>query len=102
MKKEIDMNLSSEQLKELEDIFGMKLASVERILGLPQRYLSSSENLNLPETKAILKCFISMPWLLEIAENNYDPEIARLVVNREATKVAIEKRKIELKKPKQD
>lgn len=65
---------------------------LERSLGLPLRYLDEEANLTLPETQALLKMIRSMPWILEVADNDFDPEIAQLILQREAINIKIKER----------
>lgn len=65
---------------------------LERSLGLPMRYLDEEKNLNLPETQALLKMIRSMPWILEVADNDFDPEIAQLILQREAINIKIKEK----------
>ena len=62
------------------------LAGFERALGLPQRFLSDKKNLELPETKALLNIIKLCPWIITVADNNFDPKVAK----REMVKAAID------------
>lgn len=66
-------------MKELEEILAKtKVARVdlERTLGLPFGYLKKKKNLNLPETKALLKIINAFPFMLTVAAGGYKKEIA--------------------------
>lgn len=62
----------------------LKKSYIERTLGLPQRSLSDRKFLELPETQVLLRIIYSMPWLIEVAEHNFDPDKASLLLQREA------------------
>lgn len=79
----------------LETKLGIKCSAIERTLGLPQRSLKDNKFLELPETQAVLKIIYSMPWVLEIAENNFDQETAQLILQREAVNIKINERKLQ-------
>jgi hypothetical protein len=68
----------------------MNLRELERKLGLPLRYLDSKENVELPETQALLKMIDAMPWLIEVAESGFNPEVSQLILQREAINIKIE------------
>lgn len=56
------------------------LSSIERVLGLPQRTLIKWKNgNNYPSAAGItlLKMIRTFPWLLEVAENQYDYNISQ-------------------------
>jgi hypothetical protein len=67
----------------------VKLAHIERILGISRGLLSDNGYLLRPETQALLKLIYHMPWLLEVAERSFDPEIAALILQREAINAKI-------------
>ena len=73
----------------LESVLGMKAVNVERILGLGLRSLSDRDFLILPETQALLRLICHMPWLLEVAEHRFDPEKAKLLLQREAINIKL-------------
>jgi len=58
----------------------MKDCTIERMLGLPQRFLSKKENLELPETQVLLKLIDVFPWLLKVADSGYDPIITKRIM----------------------
>ena len=62
------------------------LAGIERALGLPQRFLRDKKNLELPETKALLNIIKICPWLVNVADHNFDSKLAK----REMVKAAID------------
>ena len=77
-------------MKQLHDLLvNYSIVSVERALSLPHGFLSNPKNLVLPETIALIKMISLMPWLLTIAENNYDPDVARIVLREEASKYTV-------------
>jgi len=55
----------------------MKQVYVERALGLGIGFLNKPENLELPETKALLKIIDVFPWMVNVADHNYNPEFAK-------------------------
>lgn len=67
----------------LSNRLGLKRPYIERCLGLPQRSLSDKKFLKLPETQALLKLIITFPWLIEVAENGFNPEKKDLILCRE-------------------
>ena len=68
----------------------MNLRELERKLGLPISYLDDEENVKLPETQALLKMINAMPWLLEVAESGFNPNVSELILQREAINIKIE------------
>lgn len=83
----------SKKLKSIENIIdkfekrGLKLASIERSLELPQRTLSKWKNDHVEASAAaiaLLKYIYTYPWLLELADRNYDPQEAQLLLWRES------------------
>jgi len=74
----------------LEAKLGMTKSHIGRVLGLGHRYLYDRKNIELPETQAVFKILYTMPWILEIVENNFDPEIAQAILGREAYNLKIE------------
>jgi hypothetical protein len=70
----------------------VNLRTFERIMGLSMGYLDDPKKLELSETIALLKIVNSMPWIIEVIENNFDPEIAELILHREAINIDIKNR----------
>ena len=60
---------------------------VERVFELPQGYLGGIDKDLV--TKALLKIIDSFPWILEVADFNYDEELSSLYIIREATNINI-------------
>lgn len=73
------------------------IRELERKLGLGWGYLSNPATMNSPETVALLKCIESMPWLIEVAEYGFDPEISQLLLQRAAIDIKIKDRHNEKK-----
>lgn len=80
----------------IESKLCMKAPAIERLLGLPQRSLSDAKFVELPETQAVLRIIYTMPWLIELVEAGFDPQIAESLLIRESANIAIENRKKEL------
>lgn len=84
VEKEIE-NLKTQVVVNILDDFvkgGYKLASIERVLGLPQRTLAKWKNENVAPSAAgvsLLKYIRVFPWLLEVAENDYDYAISQRI-----------------------
>jgi len=78
------MASNEEFVQALESRLRLKRPCIERLLGLPQRYLSDPKNLELPETKVLLEMIYVMPFLIEVAEAQFNPSFADAVVMREA------------------
>lgn len=74
----------------LEVKLGVKSSYIERTLGLPQRSLGDKKFLEMPETQALLRIIYVMPWILEVAEHNFDPEKSYLLLQREAINVKLQ------------
>lgn len=53
---------------------GVSQAALERIFGLGQGDLSKEEK---PETIALMRIIATYPWLINVAENNYEANYAR-------------------------
>jgi hypothetical protein len=70
---------------------------LERLLGLPIRYLEEPANVAAPETQALLRVLATFPWMVEVAEHKFDPELASLLLRRHAVGIQIEGRKAELR-----
>lgn len=51
----------------------------KRVLEIPQKQTKFDK----PEEIALLKMIEAMPWLLEVAENKFDPNIANMILQRE-------------------
>jgi hypothetical protein len=73
----------------LEERLGVKASHIERTLGIPQRSLDDVGFMELPETQALLKMLYHMPWLIEVAEYNFDQEKASLLLQREAINIKL-------------
>jgi hypothetical protein len=73
----------------LEAKLQVKCSYIERTLGLPQRSLKDKKFLELPETQALLRIIYVMPWVLEVAEHNFDPEKSGLLLQREAINIRL-------------
>jgi hypothetical protein len=73
----------------IEDRVKMKSLNIERILGIHQKSFSDKNFIELPETQALLKMIYSMPWLLEVVDNDFNPEITKGILVREAGKAMI-------------
>jgi hypothetical protein len=59
---------------------------IERALDLPFGFLSDKKNLKLPETKALLKIIKAFPWMINVADHNFDKK----VVKREIIHAAVD------------
>lgn len=77
-------------------------ATEKRILGLPQDF---NEN-HLPEAIALRKVIDTFPFILEVAEHDFDKTISDVIIHREFTIMQIKhesdqqiKNYIEAKKP---
>lgn len=68
------MNLVQETLIQLQSM-GHSQAEVERILSLPQRSLDSNQD--DPEVIALMKILNLYPWMLKVAEEGFDENIAK-------------------------
>ena len=73
-----------------------KNSYIERALGLPQGFLSKKENLDLPETKALLKIISTFKFIPILADYKYDRKLANLFLMSEATNINIQERIREL------
>lgn len=73
----------------LEAKLEVKSSYIERVLGLPIRSLRDKKFLELPETQALLRIIYVMPWMLEVAEHNFDPEKTSLLLQREAINIRL-------------
>jgi hypothetical protein len=69
-------------VEQLEKRLGTNRPNIERMLGLPQRSLD--KELETPEGQALAKMVYCMPWLLEVADDNFDPRMAAVIQKREA------------------
>jgi DNA-binding transcriptional regulator YiaG len=91
----IETAIASLQNQALENIlndltieYGVSLSSIERTLELPQKTLSKWKNGSSHPTAAgyvLMKIVRSYPWILKVAENNFEP----LTVRNEYLKNAI-------------
>lgn len=73
----------------VEDFAGNKtsMAAIERSLDLPQRTLTKwKNNLSHPSSTgvALMKMIGTFPWLLDVAEANYDPAISQKIFIKSA------------------
>lgn len=79
----IETEIASLQYQALENIlndltleYGISLSSIERTLELPQKTLSKWKNGSSHPTAAgyvLMKIIRSYPWILKVAENNFEP-----------------------------
>jgi len=72
--KELKKESAENILSSLEEL-GISMSAIERILGLPQGIFTKwrSKKTDLPVGVLTLLRFIRLcPWLLEVAENNYN------------------------------
>ena len=74
----------------------MNNSAIERAFSLGVGFLSKKENLEDPTTKAFVDLIKNMPWLVEVADYGFDPELSKLLLQREALETKIEMRKDEL------
>ncbi len=72
---------------------GYSMVATERILELPVRTLSRWKTSGKPSAggTALLRLLATFPWLLEVADNNYDNTFAETLLMMEANKVLHEK-----------
>lgn len=66
---------------------------IERAFGLGYKHLDKKENLDLPETQALLNIITNFPWMVEAAGWGFDPVISELVMQRETLNKKISDRK---------
>ena len=66
------------------------MAYMERSLGLPARTIArwKAEGSSAAPV-ALLRMVTTFPWLLEVADNKYDPHLARAILVREAGKALV-------------
>ncbi len=89
---EIEKNLKKTSIKNIIDHLekmGHRLAGIERSLELPQRTLSKWKNEHIEASAAgvsLLKYIYIYPWLLELADKNFDPQEAQMLLWRESFK----------------
>lgn len=69
-----------------EIIEGYSNSSLERILGLPFGYLKDKRHYRAKDFQALIKILKTFPWMLIVADANYDEKIAK----REMVKAAID------------
>lgn len=91
------MTFIEELLVELNANFGYTQASIERALDLEMGSLST-ENPS-PELLVLMKIIKTYPWLIEVADQNYDEFEAKRVLGHNAVdlhvnKLANEKRQV--------
>ncbi|MGD0679745.1 MAG: hypothetical protein ABSC94_30540 [Polyangiaceae bacterium] len=65
---------------------GSSMAYIERSLGLPARTLARwKADGTSAGPVALLRMVTTFPWLLEVADNGYDPDLAATILVREAS-----------------
>lgn len=69
-----------------------KYTNIERVFGLGIGSLQGEE-LEKPETKALLKLVNVFPWLLDIAEYKFDKQLSGLYLQAVALEIKIQERK---------
>ena len=62
---------------------------IELTLGLPLRSLSDKDFEKQLETQILYKMLYNMPWLFEVAEHEFNPEKAELILAREAINIKL-------------
>ena len=72
---------------------GYSMIATERILGLPFRTLSRWKTSGRPSASgtALLRFLATFPWMLEIADNNFEEEFAKNLLMVEGGKIFNEK-----------
>jgi len=80
------MTIIQEILIELQSM-GHSQASIERTLGLPMKTLDN-EN---PETLALMKMIKAFPWLLQVADRQFDEFESKRILGHAAVDAAVNK-----------
>jgi hypothetical protein len=63
--------------------------SFERRIGVPHRSFGDDKFLKDKSTLIIMEMFYHLPWLIEIAENGFNPGISELIMQREICNIKI-------------
>lgn len=56
---------------------GMSNPHLERVLDIPQRTIEKEKDNPSPELVALLRIINLFPWMLEVADNNFDPDFIK-------------------------
>ncbi len=81
------MTFIEETLIELHANFGWTQASIERALGLEMKALSTKDP--KPELVALMKIIKVYPWLIEVADSNYDEFESKRILGHNAVDIAV-------------
>jgi hypothetical protein len=73
------MSLIEEILAEFQ-AYGITIAQIERVLDLHQGALDTGNLIDDPEIIALLKIVRTYPWLLEVAEADYDENESKRIL----------------------
>ncbi len=77
----------------------MDTVLIERCFGLNTGFLKEDKNLELPETKALLKIIELFPWIIDIADHGFDKHLSNIYLELIAVTIKIEQRKEYLLSP---
>ena len=78
------MNFVEETLLELQADYGWTRTQIERSLDLKPQDLNDSEK---PETIALMKMIKAFPWLVEIADRDFDEDYAKKMLHQAASNI---------------